>query len=164
MLSWDCMLWMSGWLTGWAAPHWAVRSSVLHAWARCPECAKSPPLLLPPLGHHALSATITRARTELHSTEDRGGEKHTQQHTLNAKNNSQHKTTYLNTHTTTHTPFSFYKEVWYSAKGSVWLIKGLLCARKRLTRDRLILSLLYVQAHRHKHKQSDCWEWNPVSL
>lgn len=112
----DAVFWFSGWLTGWAAPHWAVRSSVQHAWARCPECAKSPPLPR----HHALSATITRARTEPHSTggwrrrETRTATHETQQHIY-------HRATYQ---TYTHTPFPSHTEVWYSAEGSDWLIKG----------------------------------------
>ncbi len=143
MLSWGCMWWLSGWPTGWAAPHGAVGSSMLHAWACCPECARTPP----PPRHHVLSDTITRAWTERHSTEGwRRRETHTVTHTKhnNTYITKRHTKTHTHTHTHiyTYTPFSSYTDFWYSAEGSDWLIKRSIvcCKRKTDSRQRLTLS------------------------
>ena len=75
---------------------------MLHVWARCPECAKNPPSTpTSPHRHHALSATITRAWTEPHSTADGGGGKHAQEHTRKNTTTNISKN-YIPEHTHTH--------------------------------------------------------------
>ena len=138
------MLWLSGWLTGWAAPHRAVRNSVLQAWARGQECAKTNPPPIPHRHHALLSAdnwSLLWARIPPEIEEERSTHTHTFPN-------------YIPKHT--HTHFSFYREDWYNTEGSEWLIKGLLCARIK------IMTQWYT--HEHRHTQSHCWEWSPVGV